>query len=129
MSPPEEIDYILDTNVVIHTLEGLLRRPLDDGAAYGLSTVSKLELLGTPNLSAESERTRIAFMDKLVLLPIDDAIIDEAIHLRRHRNLRTPDAIIAATAMHYNAILLTNDVELLRALGPIAQAVPLVPTP
>lgn len=68
-------------------------------------------------------------MDKLVLLPIDEAIIDEAIHLRRHRNLRTPDAIIAATAMHYKATLLTNDAELLRPLGPIAQPVPLLQGP
>lgn len=123
------IDYVLDTNIVIHAIEGVLRQRLARDSKFAVSAVSRLELLGVPNLPWDSEMARKEFLSDLSILPVDDAIIDEAIHLRRHRGLTTPDAIIAATALHYKAILLTNDGELLRALGPMAQPVPLVAAP
>lgn len=120
---------MVDTNVAIHALAGFLIKPLPLRSSYALSAITRVELLGKPGLTAEEERTRLAFIARFPVLPVRECILDHAIDLKRHRNLRTPDAIIAATAMHYNAILLTNDAELLRALGPMAQGVAVTSRP
>lgn len=122
-------DYLLDTNIAVHALDGLLLHPLPLHNTYAMSAITRLELLGKPGLTAEDERIRMGFIARIPVLPIRERILDRAIDLRRNRNLRTPDAIIAATTLHYNAVLLTNDADLLRALGPMAQSVALATSP
>ncbi|WP_083847687.1 PIN domain-containing protein [Turneriella parva] len=43
----------------------------------------------------------------LTILPVDSDIISQAIMIRKAHNMKTADAIIAATAMHANCSLLT----------------------
>mgnify|MGYP000979670927 CR=1 FL=1 len=123
------IDYLLDTNVVIHALLGRILDILCDDRFYGVSAITKIELLGTTSISATDEVRRRAFIGDMQVMPVSPEVVDHAIELRRRYPLKVPDAIIAATALHYKAILLTNDGELLRALGPMAQPVPLVAAP
>jgi len=40
---------------------------------------------------------------------IDNNIVSECIQLRRNKKIKTPDAIVAATAIVNNLILITND--------------------
>ena len=75
---------LLDTNVVIDLQKGLLARSLPRGL-YLLSVISEL----------------------------DEQVKDNTVRLRRMHRLRLPDAIIAASAVAHNAILLTNDQRLL----------------
>jgi hypothetical protein len=36
-------------------------------------------------------------------------VVDKTIHIRRRDKIKLPDAIIAATAIHYGFILITNN--------------------
>ncbi|CAK0740434.1 hypothetical protein CCP3SC15_100020 [Gammaproteobacteria bacterium] len=44
---------------------------------------------------------------------LDASVRDASIHLRRQHRLKLPDAVIAASALVHDAILLTNDQRLL----------------
>ena len=100
--------YLLDTNAVIYLVNGRLAFPLPDGQ-YRVSIVTEIELLSFSDLSAAEEQK---IRDLLLLLDrvhLTDAVRDEAIRLRRKNRLKLPDAIIAASALICDAVLLTND--------------------
>ncbi|MXX11364.1 MAG: type II toxin-antitoxin system VapC family toxin, partial [Nitrospira sp. SB0667_bin_9] len=48
----------------------------------------------------------------MTIYSIDQDVKEEAIRLRRKSRLKLPDAIIAATAMCHDAVLVTNDNEM-----------------
>ena len=100
--------YLLDTNAVIYLVNGRLAFPLPDGQ-YRVSIITEIELLSFSDLSAAEEQK---IRDLLLLLDrvhLTDAVRDEAIRLRRKNRLKLPDAIIAASALICDAVLLTND--------------------
>lgn len=51
------------------------------------------------------------FFNDLAVFPIDGKIIDQAIKLRQQKAIKSPDAIIAATAMVTNQKLWTSNVK------------------
>ena len=100
--------YLLDTNAVIYLVSGRLALPLPDGR-YSISIITEIELLSFAGIPAEEEQR---IRDLLLLLDrvqLTDAVRDEAINLRRKNRLKLPDAIIAASALTHDAIMLTND--------------------
>lgn len=100
--------YLVDTNAIIYLVGGRLASSLPDGQ-YSVSVITEIELLSFPGISAEEEQK---IRDLLLLLDrvhLTDAVRDEAIRLRRKFRLKLPDAIIAASALTNDAILLTND--------------------
>jgi len=101
-------DYLLDTNVVIYLQKGLLAAPLPPGR-FALSVITEIELRSFSGLTEAQERALKALLDSMSIIPLDDAIKEETIRLRRECRIKTPDAIIAATALTQGAVLLTND--------------------
>ena len=43
------------------------------------------------------------------ILPISPAVVNQCVAIRRSRKIKTPDAIIAATALVHGLTLLTHD--------------------
>ena len=72
-----------------------------------------MELLGYPNITSDEERLISDRLSKFTYLSISTEVEDLAIALRRTRKLKLPDALIAATAIHYSLELLTLDQALL----------------
>ena len=72
-----------------------------------------MELLGYPNITSDEERLISDRLSKFSYLSISSEVEDLAIALRRTRKLKLPDALIAATAIHYSLELLTLDQALL----------------
>ena len=102
------IDYSIDTNILILLFNNRLQEPIP-GGKLSYSVITEIELLSFPNLSQEDE---VAIQQNLALLQritIDRDVTQKTILLRRKYRLKTPDAIIAASAWAVNAILLTND--------------------
>ncbi|MEO5348675.1 MAG: PIN domain-containing protein [Magnetococcus sp. YQC-3] len=87
--------------------------PLPEGL-YGISIVSEIELLSFPSLRQEEEQAIHLLLEKLERLALNRAVRDQTILLRRRLGLKLPDAVIAATAISWNATLLTNDQQLQR---------------
>ena len=76
-----------------------------------MSVISKIELLcWNPPHVAGLQKVR-SFVNEAIILPLDDAIIETTIDLRKnHHKIKLPDAIIAATALCFNAVLITRNV-------------------
>lgn len=54
------------------------------------------------------------FLKELNVIPLDEVVQDKAITLRKAYSIKLPDAIIAATALTRQAVLASNDRDLLR---------------
>ena len=108
--------YLLDSNIIIYFLKGLLADPLPDDA-YGVSVISEIEILSYPSLPADDERLIRDLLATIEVIDLSPDIRDAAIQLRRAYNLKLPDAIIAGTALALDAELLTNDARLAQTPG------------
>lgn len=100
--------YLLDINAIIYLVSGRLVFPLPDGR-YSVSIITEIEPLSFSGISAEEEQK---IRDLLLMLDrahLTDTVRDETIRLRRKNRLKLPDAIIAASALIHDAVLLTND--------------------
>jgi len=64
-------------------------------------------------MTSDEERLISDRLSKFTYLSISSEVEDLAIALRRKRKLKLPDALIAATAIHYSLELLTLDQALL----------------
>ena len=74
-----------------------------------ISVITKIEVLG---FSAPKvyQQLLVNFMNDATLYNLTDPIVQSTIELRKKYRAKLPDAIIAATAMEYNHILLTRNI-------------------
>ncbi|MEK7509574.1 MAG: type II toxin-antitoxin system VapC family toxin [Patescibacteria group bacterium] len=110
------MQYLLDTNAVIYYVGGEPRalgtmRPLmlTDDHTFILPSIVVTELWSGKQALVE---TRIIeeFMETLLMFPLDVPLAKSAGELRRNYNLSIGDAIVAATAIAFDAIILTRNV-------------------
>ncbi|MEO6228949.1 MAG: type II toxin-antitoxin system VapC family toxin [Ferruginibacter sp.] len=73
-----------------------------------ISIISKIEVLGFNGDVSELKRLR-DFIGLATTFFVDDAIADKTIELRKAHKIKTPDAIIAATALVYGLTLITRN--------------------
>jgi len=105
--------YLLDTNVVLDFMgrklpessKILLSKIIDD--QINISAINKIELLGFKHV----EQNLIDFVNFSEVYHIDDEIIDSTINLRTKYNIKLPDAIVAATAIVNNFILISHNIK------------------
>jgi predicted nucleic acid-binding protein len=118
----------LDANVIIRLIEGdpaavaAIRSTLGNEQAFVTSELTLLECrchpLRSGDLSTLDLYDRFFVQDDLTLLPIDRVVIDRATEIRAQHNLKSPDAIHAATCLIHGATALaTGDVIFHRVSG------------
>ena len=107
---------ILDTNAVIYLQKGWLVDPLPHGE-YLISAITEIELLSFAGLDEAQRSWLQRLIDDLEVVEIDQAVKQCAIALRRDHRLKLPDALIAATSLTRDAVLLTNDSQLVNLPG------------
>ena len=101
--------YMLDTNAIIYMLNGRLASPLPDGH-YSVSIITEIELLSFPDLSQGEEQQIRVLLREFQTIPLTESVSAKTIQLRRNnKKLKLPDAVIAASAIQQQAVLLTND--------------------
>jgi predicted nucleic acid-binding protein len=102
--------YLIDTNAVVDYLLDLLP---EGGKAFmdkvinsgsKLSIMTKIELLCW---NTDIEQTVRNFIADSEVFDISDAVINHCVALRRTKRIKTPDAIIAATALANGYALIT----------------------
>ncbi|MEO7988810.1 MAG: type II toxin-antitoxin system VapC family toxin [Chryseolinea sp.] len=103
------IDYLADTNAFILLLEKhpSLKRLLSSSWHY--SFITQIELLGKFNISTSDIKQVKNLLSICIKLTHSEAINDVAISLKQQYKIKLPDALIAATALHYQLPLLTFD--------------------
>ncbi|GHV10568.1 nucleotide-binding protein [Bacteroidia bacterium] len=109
------VKYLIDTNVVIDYLwhklpkggEDFMQRVIDE--VPKVSLITEIELFGYNN-SVEDEKILSDFFNIAEVLPITNKEKDICIEMKKKRRSKTPDALIAATAISHNYTLLTHNV-------------------
>lgn len=105
---------VLDTNAVVSLLAGnrALVARLEDAGYVGISIVTYLEFLAFDGLTDNDRNCFIDFCSRVHIEPLtidDSGLLQQALELRSRYRLKLPDAIIGATALSRNAVLITND--------------------
>ena len=75
----------------------------------GYSSITRLEVLRFPGLNGADEIGLRNLLAQLSEAPIDDAVIERAIEIRKSVRMKIPDAVVAATALVYEANLVTRN--------------------
>jgi predicted nucleic acid-binding protein len=103
------VDFLVDTNVLIYALEG---HPAVSGiiqCSVGLSVISEMELLGKKGIRPHEIFAIRHLLNDCNIMKLTDEIKDVAIVLKQAYTLKIPDAIVAATAIHWELSLVTAD--------------------
>lgn len=107
--------YLIDTNAVIHFLGAAFpaagmekMREIVDGKT-SISFITKIEALGYSFNSIEEQNATETFIAGSNLISINEEIIAQTILIRKTKKLKIPDAIIAATAIANNLILISRN--------------------
>jgi predicted nucleic acid-binding protein len=105
--------FVFDTNVIIRFLDGKIGG-LPVGKRF-VSVITEMELLAFAGLTAQDEYKIRDFLRRVIIIPLTDAVKDEAIRIRRFGSprLKLSDAIIMAAAVVGGKILVTDDAGML----------------
>jgi hypothetical protein len=109
--------YLTDTNILIYYFNGDLPIPVKKKVeavfeeSFQISIITKIEFLGWKKHTTETFQTAKRFLRLAKILPLTHRIADGAIHLRRTTHIKTPDALMAVTAMDHQAILVTRNTQ------------------
>ena len=106
---------LLDSNILIYASKV---SPFQDKAAEFLcnpkaciSAITYLEVLGYHKLVADEKAAVEAMISRIEMYPISNQIIQMATVLRQQKSMSLGDAIIAATALHYQQPIVTANVQ------------------
>jgi predicted nucleic acid-binding protein len=100
---------VFDTNILIDYSKGYqqARAELLRYEHPCVSLVTWMELLA--GAGPEEEPHVRTFLERLDVLPIDQAVAERAVQNRRQMRIRLPDAVIFATAQVHGMILVTRN--------------------
>ncbi len=107
--------YLIDTNILIYHINESIpdqsKLKIRDIFLnnFNISVVTKMEFLGFKGHTDKSFEQSKSFMNHASVYPVDNHIVETVIDLKRNYSIKLPDAIIAATAMYYNLILVTRN--------------------
>lgn len=101
---------LADTNALIHQLGGDRRiGELLEGKKVHISFVTQIELLSWSGYSPKERSIVTEQIKEFVIMDASEAVKLIAIDLRVRHNMKLADALIAATAIHLNVPLVTQD--------------------
>jgi hypothetical protein len=106
--------YVIDSNVVIDYLSGqlpnnamsFLNGIIDNSPT--ISIMTKIEVLGFNN-PPEIEALLNLLIDVSSVIPLNDDVVNTTIEIRKKNKIKTPDAIVAATAIVLDYQLITRN--------------------
>lgn len=109
------MSYLLDTNTVINFLGAslpvagmqLLNTTVDDNPID--SIITKIETLGFNFKSMEEQTIVEIFINGSTVIDLSDDIVSKTIEIRKTKKIKLPDAIIAATALVYDLVLISRN--------------------
>ena len=103
------IDYLADTNAILYFLSGNECMIPFVSSHFAFSVINEMELLSYHGITEEEEHHIREFLSECISIGLTESIKERAIRLRRTYNIKLPDAIIAASAIENDIILITAD--------------------
>lgn len=108
--------FLFDTNILIYwwadeippdqvpRIEHLLK------TSFFISVITWIEFLGFPGFSEDLKQKARDFLSYAVVLPLTPQVAERTVSLREMHSMKVPDAIIAATALTCDLVLITRNV-------------------
>ena len=114
--------YLIDTNVVIYYFNGLTEEEkLHEiiTKSFNISIITKIEFLGWGEFLTDENLYSKAkeFISYASVFALNEEIAEQTIRLRQQLKTKTPDAIIAATALANNLQVVTHNTKDFTRLG------------
>lgn len=111
--------YFLDTNAIVQLLAGnrSILETIAEAEYIATSVICEVEFLAFSGLSEEDRNLFDEFSRKIKIIDLrssDTKLKTEIFDLRSKKKLKLPDAIIAASSVVNECILLTADKKLLK---------------
>ncbi|MBP7172882.1 MAG: type II toxin-antitoxin system VapC family toxin [Cloacibacterium sp.] len=108
------VKYLLDTNIISgyisqkYSSENMkyIGDVIDGGSI--ISVITKIEILSWKT-EKNIENLLKEFVETAETISLDNEVCDIAVSLRRKHKIKTPDAIIASTAVAHQLILITEN--------------------
>jgi predicted nucleic acid-binding protein len=106
--------YLIDTNVVSDYFTASFSAAgmqfMDDAidAIPNLSVITKIELLCWKKDAATEQKVK-DFINDNIVLDITPDVINHCVNIRKGKKIKTPDAILAASALAYGYTIITNN--------------------
>jgi predicted nucleic acid-binding protein len=106
--------YLIDSNAVIDYLSGKIP---EKGMAFmnqvinnipNISVITKIEVLGY-RTTPEASKLLSGFVKDSVVIGLSDEIVERTIEIRKDKKIKTPDALIAATAIVNQFMLISRN--------------------
>jgi predicted nucleic acid-binding protein len=107
--------YLIDNNAISNFFSGLFTEKGMDFMAEVLdqtpiiSVITEIEALSWINPDKAKEQIVKSFVEEATVLALTPAIVKQCINIRRSRKIKTPDAIMAATAIVHKLTIITSD--------------------
>jgi len=108
-------EYLVDTNILIYYFADTIPEKkvsrIEDifRTSFNISIITKVEFLGWGKHMENGFEKAREFISFANVIPLTDEIANLTIYGRRNYNIKLPDAVIAATAVHNNLILVTRN--------------------
>jgi hypothetical protein len=106
---------LIDNNAISSSFSGLFS---EKGMSFiaevidqtpTISVITEIEALSWVNPDISKETIIQEFIQDANVLSLTPAVVNQCVKIRRSRKIKTPDAIIAATAIVHNLTLITSD--------------------
>ena len=110
-----EKKYLIDTNIIIYYLNNSIPKEETEKIefifknSFNISTITKIEILGWHKISREDKNKIERFIKNSNVIYIQKELEELAIRIKQEKKVATPDAIIAATAINYNLVVVTRN--------------------
>lgn len=107
--------YFLDTNIFIYFMQDAPEiisffKELKNGETINYySFITRLELLGIPNVTEEITEKTENLLNEFYRIDYNLTIEEHLLDIRKKKRIKIPDAIIAASALYTNSILVTRN--------------------
>jgi predicted nucleic acid-binding protein len=110
------VSYLWDTNTAIYYLQQQFSEKgeqfMDDillQSRPAISAITEIELLCWKSASANDLLVLKSFVADSLVFELDQEIKDKTVEIRKASNIKLPDAIITATAVANNLVLLSRN--------------------
>jgi len=104
-------NFLIDTNIIIYLTQGRLKISnfAKKGSNLYISSITYIEALGYPFSNQDEEKAITELCDMFERIFLTKEIEEQTIFIRKSNKVKLPDAIIAATAIVYNLMLVTHN--------------------
>lgn len=115
--------YLIDNNVISSYFSGLFSDKAMGFVADvidqtpNISVITEIEALSWVSSDKNKEAIVKAFIGDANILPLSPDVVSQCVKIRRNRKIKTPDALIAATAITHNLTLIISDKDFNNILG------------